>query len=121
MKFLSAVSAAAAIALRLLHQSERVIAPETFCLESCVVHSLRVGRFSTISQHGEISMKTGRMRLNLESFAEQFLRFLVATQSHDDSADVIPRSGHEAGLTTALPGKFALLRPTDLAAESEAP
>ena len=63
------------VALRLLHQSDGVVAPETFVLELRIRHRLCWTVLQNI-ERGEVSMKTRSARLKLKSFAKRFLRLL---------------------------------------------
>src|SRR4029077_20311941 len=65
-----------AIALRLLCQGQREVAPETIRFELSVFQSqLRIALQNIESD--EISMKARRLRLQLKSFADRFFRLLV--------------------------------------------
>ncbi len=79
------------VALRLLHQSDGVVAPETFRLQLRIRHRLRWTVLQNI-ERGEVSMKTRSVRLKLKSFAKRFLGFLVTAGSDRDSAEIEPRS-----------------------------
>jgi hypothetical protein len=84
----------AAIGLRLLDQSQRVLAPKTIRLELGLLQSCRRIFLHDI-ERGEITVKTGRVRLDLEPFAEHFLRVLVPTGTHGQPAQVIPQRSHK--------------------------
>src|SRR5207237_6732000 len=78
------------VARRLLHQSDGVVAPETFVLELCIRHRLRWTVLQNI-ERGEVSMKTRSVRLKLKSFAKRLFGFLVTTCPDCDSAEIEPQ------------------------------
>ena len=82
------------VALRLLHQSDRVVAPETFVLELCIRHRCRRTFLQNIKR-GQVSMKTRSVRLKFKSFAKRLLGFLVPTCPDRDSAEIKPKFGKE--------------------------
>src|SRR5205809_6293487 len=82
------------VALRLLCEIDGVIAPESFRLQLRISHGLRWTVLKNVQNH-EVAVKAGSVRLNLDSFAEQFLGFLVTAHSDGDPADVVPRSSEE--------------------------
>src|SRR5262245_12536171 len=80
------------VALRLLNQRDCIVAPKTFGLQSGVDHRLLGAILNNIQQR-EVTVKTRSLWLNLEPFTEQFLSFLVAAQTHNNSSDVVPGRG----------------------------
>src|SRR5262249_3504281 len=76
-------------ALRLQCEIDGVIAPESFRFQ------LRIGRgllwtvLKNVEYH-QVTMKAGSVRLNLEAFAQQFLRFLITAHSGDHATNVVP-------------------------------